>query len=194
MIRINLLPAEEKSARKSITLKRPTGMLLPLVLLGTGVTAVVASVVHQQAQLQSLSKDLHSVEAEISRLAPEVALVERLGKERAELDLRLSVIDQLSEKRFYAVRLMDELDRAIPDYLWLTAAVQTGPEQMRVEGVTFSNLIIADYMTRLDRSPYFANVDLGQAERGVIDERDVVKFQLTTDLTPTAPRAPAGDQ
>ncbi len=194
MIRINLLPAEEKAARKSITLKRPTGVLAPLLLLGIGVTVVVASVVQQQAQVRSLEHDLRAVESEISRLAPEVALVERLGKERAELDLRLSVIDRLSEKRFDAVRLVDELDRAVPDYLWITAAVQTGPDQMNVEGVTFSNLIIADYMTRLDRSPYFANVDLGVAERGSIDERDVVKFKLSMNLTPTAQPAPTGDQ
>ena len=194
MIRINLLPPEEKQARKSLAIKRPTGLLLPLLVLGVSVTVVVASVVHQQTQLQSLGRDLRSVEQEITRLAPEVALVERLGKERAELDLRLSVIDQLSEKRFDAVRLIDVLDRAVPDYLWLTAAIQTGPDEMKVEGVTFSNLIIADYMTRLDRSAYFANVDLGVAERGLIDERDVVKFKLTMDLTPTAQPAPTGDQ
>jgi Tfp pilus assembly protein PilN len=194
MIRINLLPPEEKQARKSLAIKRPTGLLVPLVVLGASVGVVVASVVHQQALLQSLGRDLRAVEGEIARLEPEVRLVERLGKERAELDLRLSVIDQLSEKRFDAVRLIDELDRAVPEYLWLTGAVQTGPDKMNVEGVTFSNLIIADYMTRLDRSAYFANVDLGVAERGLIDERDVVKFKLTMDLTPTAPPAPSGDR
>jgi len=194
MIRINLLPHEEKQARKSFAFKRPSGMLVPLALLGSGVTVVVACVVHQQAQVQSLSHDLKHVESEITRLAPEVALVDRLSKERAELDLRLSVIDQLSEKRFYAVRLMDELDKAVPDYLWLTSAQQTGPDQLAIEGVTFSNLIIADYMTRLDRSPYFAGIDLTQAERGVIEERDVVKFKLTSKLTPADATPPAGDQ
>ncbi len=144
--------------------------------------------------MQSLGRVLKAVEGEISRLAPEVALVERLGKERAELDLRLSVIDRLSEKRFEAVRLVDELDRAVPEYLWLPGAVQTGSDKMNVEGVTFSNLIIAAYRTRLDRSAYFANVDLGVAERGVIEERDVVKFKLTMDLPPPAQPAPAGDQ
>ena len=194
MIRINLLPQEEKQARKSFAFKRPSGMLLPMALMGLGVTVVVACVVHQQAQVQSLTRDLRNVEAEISRLAPEVALVDRLSKERAELDLRLSVIDQLSEKRFYAVRLLDELDKAVPEYLWLTSAQQTGDTEMSLEGVTFSNLIIADYMTRLDRSPYFADVDLTQAERGIIEERDVVKFKLTSKLTPAAAEPPAGDQ
>ncbi|MGH7278873.1 MAG: PilN domain-containing protein, partial [Candidatus Rokuibacteriota bacterium] len=86
------------------------------------------------------------------------------AKERAELDLRLSVIDQLSHMRFNAVRLVDELDRAVPEYLWLTGALMTGPTSMNIEGVTFSNLIVADYMTRLERSPYFANVNMTIAE------------------------------
>ncbi len=193
MIRINLLPAEEKTTRRSIQIKRPTGLLLPLVVLFLGVSAVVATVVQQQAQVQSLLKDLKACEEEISQLAPEVALVERLAKERSELDLRLSIIDQLSHMRFHAVRLVDELDRAVPDYLWLTGALQTGPTSMNVEGVTFSNLIVADFMTRLDRSPYFANVNMAIAERGSISERDVTQFQLSMDLTPTAEPAPTGD-
>lgn len=193
MIRINLLPAEEKVSRPTISVKRPTGVLLPLVILAASVTLVVAAVVHQQAQVQSLLGDLQTVEEEIERLAPEVALVERLAKERSELDLRMSVIDQLSGRRFHSVRLVDELDRAIPEYLWLTNANQLGPTEMTFEGVTFSNLIVADFMTRLDRSPYFANVELRVAERGVIEERPVTQFQMSANLTPTARPQPAGD-
>jgi type IV pilus assembly protein PilN len=193
MIRINLLPAEEKVNRSTISVKRPTGILLPLVILAASVTLVVAAVVQQQAQVQSLLGDLQTVEGEIERLAPEVALVERLAKERSELDLRMSVIDQLSGRRFHSVRLVDELDRAIPEYLWLTNANQLGPTEMSFEGVTFSNLIVADFMTRLDRSPYFANVELRVAERGVIEERPVTQFQMSANLTPTARPQPAGD-
>lgn len=193
MIRINLLPAEEKSTRRSIQIKRPSGILFPLILLFGGVSVVVATVVQQQAQVQSLLKDLKACEQEIAELAPEVALVERLGKERSELDLRLSIIDQLSHMRFHAVRLMDDLDRAVPDYLWLVKATQTGGTTMNLEGVTFSNLIVADFMTRLERSPHFANVNMSIAERGNISERDVTKFQVSMNLTPTAEPAPTGD-
>jgi len=193
MIHINLLPAEDKVSRRSIQIRRPTGILFPLVVLLAGVTVVVGAVVQQQAEVQSLLKDLKACEEEIATLAPEVALVERLAKERADLDLRLSIIDQLSHERFNAVRLVDELDRAVPDYLWLTGALMTGATSMSVEGVTFSNLIVADYMTRLERSPYFANVNMTIAERGSISERDVTQFSLTMDLTPTAEIAPSGD-
>lgn len=193
MIRINLLPPEEKVNRKSFNIKRPTGVLLPLLLLVGGVTMVVAAVVQQQAQVQSLRQDLATVETEINKLAPEVALVERLAKERAELDLRLSIIDRLSSQRFHSVRMVDELDRAISDYLWITSVIQIGQTRMNVEGATFSNLIVADFMTRLDRSAYFANVEMTSAERGDINDRPVTRFQLTMDLTPTAEPRPAGD-
>ena len=154
---------------------------------------VVAAVVQQQAQVQSLLQDLTTVEAQIDELKPEVALVERLAKERAELDQRLSIIDQLSSQRFHSVRMVDELDRAISDYLWITSVVQMGPTKMNIEGATFSNLIVADFMTRLDRSAYFANVEMTSAERGDINDRPVTRFQLTMDLTPTAEPRPVGD-
>ena len=50
--------------------------------------------------------------------------------------------------------------------------------------MTFSNLIIADLMIRLDRSPLFSNVALAIASRGIIEERDVVQFKLTMIVTP----------
>ncbi len=193
MIRINLLPPEEQVASRQIHIRKPSGLLIPVVVLAAATTLVVAAVVQQQAQVQSLLTDLQEVESEIVSLAPEVALVERLAKERAELDLRLSIIDDLSGTRFDAVRLVDELDRSISDYLWVVSALQSSPNSMNIEGVTFSNLIVADFMTRLDRSAYFAKVNLTVAERGLIDERPVTKFQISMDLTPTAQMAPAGD-
>ena len=75
MIRINLLPQEEQVIRTaSIHVRRPSGILLPLIVLAGAVTLVVAAVVHQQAQVQSLSKDLHDVEDEIVSRAAWTAL------------------------------------------------------------------------------------------------------------------------
>jgi Tfp pilus assembly protein PilN len=186
MIRINLMPFEERSvkarkpqaARKSIA-----GLLLPLAIVAGVLVLIVGTVVQQQAQVHLLASEVTRVEAESRALQPQIAMVERLAHERADLDLRLSLIDQLSRGRFDAVRMMDELDRAVPDHMWLTGLVPSG-DQVSLEGVTFSNLIIADLMIRLDRSPMFSNVTLGNATHGVIDEHDVVQFKLTMNVTP----------
>jgi Tfp pilus assembly protein PilN len=194
MIRINLMPIEERTHKvrkvKAGGAKASAGgLLLPLAILAGVVVLIVGVAVHQQTQVHMLAAEVAQVEKDSRALAPQIALVERLSRERTDLDLRLSLIDRLSRGRFDSVRLMDELDRAVPDHMWLASMITNGNDGITLEGVTFSNLIIADLMIRLDRSPLFANVALGQASRGIIDEREVVQFQLTMNVTPaeTAP-------
>jgi Tfp pilus assembly protein PilN len=191
VIRINLMPLEERG-QKARRVKKSTsggtgrgamGLLLPLAIIGGVLVAIVGTIVQQQAQIHMLGNEVARVERESRELAPQIAMVERLSRERADLDLRLSLIDQLSRGRFDSVRLVDELDRAVPDHMWLSSAIG-GADQITLEGVTFSNLIIADLMIRLDRSPLFSNVALANASRGIIDQHDVVSFKLTMNLTP----------
>lgn len=189
MIRINLMPFEERSqkarrpqaARKSVGIG---GVLLPLAIVAGTLVLIVGTIVQQQAQVHLLSSEVARVERESQALAPQIAMVERLAHERADLDLRLSLIDQLSRGRFDSVKMVDELDRSVPDHMWLTAFVPGGADQVSLEGVTFSNLIIADLMIRLDRSPLFSNIALSSATHGVIDDHDVVQFKLTMNVTP----------
>jgi Tfp pilus assembly protein PilN len=82
---------------------------------------------------------------------------------------------------------MDEMARCVPDHLWLTNAQQDAGSTLSLEGVTFSNLVVSDFMSRLERSPLFAAVELDVAERGAVGERDVVKFRVTCQVTPDEP-------
>ncbi|MEO6463116.1 MAG: PilN domain-containing protein [Candidatus Eisenbacteria bacterium] len=191
MIRINLMPLEErgqkvrrvKKSKSGGGSRSPMGLLLPLAIVAGVLVAITGTIVQQQATIHQLVADVARVEKDSRALAPQIAMVERLSRERAELDLRLSLIDQLSRGRFDAVRLVDELDRAVPDHMWIQSALGGG-DQMTLEGTTFSNLIIADLMIRLDRSPLFSNVALANASRGLIEQHDVVSFKLTMNLTP----------
>jgi type IV pilus assembly protein PilN len=191
MIRINLMPVEERGQKvrrvktgATRSAGRPTGLLLPAAVVAAVLVLIAGVAVQQQAQLHMLASEVARVEQESRALAPQIAMVERLSRERSDLDLRLSLIEKLAQGRFESVRLMDELDRAVPEHMWLTSMVTNGATQVTLEGVTFSNLIIADLMIRLDRSPLFSDVALGNASRGVIDERDVVQFKLTMNVTP----------
>ena len=82
---------------------------------------------------------------------------------------------------------MDELARCIPDHLWLISASEETANTLNVEGVTFSNLVVSDFMSSLERSPLFANVNLEVAERGEVSERRVVKFRISCQVTPNEP-------
>jgi type IV pilus assembly protein PilN len=184
MIRINLLPREEKARRKSSASMsiNPGDMALPAMVLGIAILVVAVMVFHQSGRASSLQKSIALVEAQSRELAPQIERVNQLARERAELDLRLGIIAKLQQGRTQSVALMDELAKCVPDHLWLTSATQDGSGLLNLDGMTFSNLVVSDFMSRLERSPSFGDVQLGVAERGQIEGKDVVRFHLTCQV------------
>jgi len=187
MIRVNLLPREERTAQHAPVQFRAGDYVLPAALLVASVAGVAGITVAQRMAATSVARSIAEVDAQSRALAPQIERVNRLAQEKAELDLRLGVINRLEQGRTLSVRLMDELARAVPDHMWLTAATQDQPGLLAIEGLTFSNLVVSDFMSRLERSPLFAAVNLEVAERGDVEERGVVKFRLTCQLTPDEP-------
>jgi type IV pilus assembly protein PilN len=181
MIRINLLPRDEKAKRSaSPQFTFSAGELVwPVVVIGIAILVVAVSVMQQSMQISSLQKSIAQVEAQSRALAPQIERVNQLARERAELDLRLGIIAKLEKGRTQSVQVMDELARCIPDHLWLTAAQEDGSGRLNVEGVTFSNLVVSDFMSRLERSGRFGDVQLNIAESGSMDNRQVVKFRVS---------------
>jgi Tfp pilus assembly protein PilN len=94
------------------------------------------------------------------------------------------VISGLDKQRLTRVKLVDEVSKCVPEHLWLSQFEEVpGANRVQVEGVTFSNLIVADFMSRLEASPLYEGVDLVIAEKGTIDQRNVVKFKVTASMS-----------
>jgi type IV pilus assembly protein PilN len=184
MIRINLLPREERVASPKLTLPKFGGTLLPIGILGGVVVLVGLFAGLERAKVAALRKDVVQLRDEVRAIQPQVDRVKKLTAQREDLERRLDIIRQLDEGRFVSVRMMDNMSREVPKYLWLTSVRQDGPTSVTIKGITFSNLIVADFMMGLERSPIFANVDLVQTNRGKINDRDVMEFAITARLTP----------
>jgi len=142
--------------------------------------------VYQGQKIADLEQVIQEEEAESRRLAPEIAKIKRLNEQRQELNERLDAITRLDRDRYFRVHLLDELNRSIPEHMWLTRFEDVGGDRYAVEGVTFSNFLVSDFLQNLTQSPYFAAVDLLVAERGLIGDVKVVKFKAQT----TAVRTP----
>lgn len=184
MIRINLLPKEEKVQRRVAVDFHPGDVVAPLVILATAGLVILGATLSQGAKIGSFQKLIAEIDAESRAIAPQIEKVNRLAQERAELDLRLGIISKLEKGRTQSVRLMDELARCVPDHLWLTLAQQDAGSKLSLEGVTYSNLVVSDFMSRLERSTLFSSVELGVAEKGQVANKDVVKFKITCQITP----------
>jgi type IV pilus assembly protein PilN len=185
MIRVNLLPREEKAQRKAVSIDFKMGdMVLPGAVLGLAGLVIAGTVMSQRSQINGLQSSISQVDNEARALAPQIARVNQLAQERAELDLRMGIINRLEKGRTQSVRLMDELAKCVPDHLWLSGATQEASGSLALEGVTYSNLVVSDFMSRLERSPMFANAELEVAEKGNVTDKTVVKFRLTCQVTP----------
>jgi type IV pilus assembly protein PilN len=187
MIRVNLLPREEKAKRKSAAAPvdlKIGDMVLPAVIMGAAALIIIGSTMSQRARQAGLEKSIQQVDSESRALAPQIARVNQLAQERAELDLRMGIISKLEKGRTQSVRLMDELARCVPDHLWLTGVSQDAGNHLHLEGVTYSNLVVSDFMSRIERSPMFSNVELAVAERGQVTDKSVVKFSVSCTVNP----------
>jgi len=182
MIRINLLPRDERQVRRSIVMPK-FGALLPVLVLLLVAALFTAFSVVQAMQVGRLKADIARAEQEAEKLRPQIQTIQELTQKREELTRRLNVITNLDKTRLWRVKLVDELSRCIPEHLWLVSYEETGPDKVNIEGVTFSNLLVADFMSRLEASPLYGDVDLQVAEKGTIDQRNVVKFKITAAMT-----------
>lgn len=189
MIRINLLPQEERAQKRKLAL--PGMMTIAPIAAGVlFVGAIVAVTAMERAKISGLKKDIARAEEEARRLKPQIEKVNELTRRREELNTRLQLIQDLDKGRFESVRLMDEIARDLPGYLWLTAIKDQAGQKVTLEGVTFSNLVVADLMSRLDQSALFQNIDLVVTQKGSIESRPVTKFTVTAEITPGAGAAP----
>ena len=184
MIRINLLPSDERSSRRKISLPTISGGAVLWVSLGIFVYAgAVAGIwVLQSHKITDYETKIQALKEESERLAPQLARIRKLQAEREEVNKRLAIIAALDKDRYRRVRMMNDLAGTLPDNCWITEVSETAGSKLTIEGVTFSNFIIADLMTSLERSGRFAEVALVRAQEGEIESVRVVKFDLNAKL------------
>lgn len=185
MIRINLLPSDARKQRRKISLPSISGGALVWVLVAVGVYAgVVLSISALQARkLNNLETKITEAKEESRRLAPQLAKIRKLTREREEVNKRLGIIATLDRDRYLRTKLMNDVSLSLPRNMWLTEVVEQGGTQMTVEGITFSNFTVADFMNNLEKKEMFSNLSLKVAEEGEMDGHRVVQFTLNSKLS-----------
>ncbi len=164
MIRINLLPPEiaEKKKQKSQTQLIIAGVVLILVIL-------IGVIVKQSRRLSVVEKEFNEVNIALQKESETVAKVQLLQQKKADLDKRMSVIKKLVKGQFFWVEILDEISQRLPQNVWLGSftSSDSGVEKiLTFSGIAFDNFAIADFITSLDNSHYFGEVELSYIEEG----------------------------
>jgi type IV pilus assembly protein PilN len=184
MIKINLLPSEERSSRRKISLPTVSGGAILWVSLALMVYAgAVGGIwVLQSRKITDYETRILALKEESARLAPQLAKIRKLTAEREEVNKRLGIIASLDKDRYLHVRMMNDLAVQVPDNCWIEEVNENGGTSVTIQGITFSNFIIADLMTSLERSGRFTDIALVKAQEGDIDDVRVVKFEVSGKL------------
>jgi len=157
MIKINLLPARAAKKKENIRQQVSIGALtlvFALIAMGWSQIALIRKIGNTEEAIVSINKELESLKA----VADEI---KKLKDIKAVFAKKFNIIKSLRENKAGPVHLMDDLSKSNPGFLWLTSFAQREKVgDIEIKGKAFSNEAIAQFMDNLEKSPYFANVNL----------------------------------
>ncbi|HXH23821.1 MAG TPA: PilN domain-containing protein, partial [Vicinamibacterales bacterium] len=149
MIRINLLGVERQKARKApafdIGQRVTLACSLILVAAALGIGWWYWSLNEQSERLDA---DIAAARQEAARLQSLLEEVKRFEAQRAQLQQRVTLIEQLRRGQSIPVQLLDHVSRSVPDMLWLTELRQEGAE-VTIEGRSTTLIGVSDFIGNL---------------------------------------------
>ena len=194
MIRINLLAVDRERTKR-------TGALIPaahrvtiaatLIVLATflGVGWWFLSLRQTSSRLDA---DIAKGEVETQQLRSVLAQVQKFESRKAQLQQRVTLIEELRRGQNGPVHLLDEISKAIPDRLWLNEMTQKG-DVFVITGMTTSLTGLSDFVANLENSTWFKKpVDIVDSQvTNDAKNGDIYKFSIkATFNNPEAPAPP----
>ncbi len=203
-IEINLLPRELRKRRPGISFDKSLTLIAGLAVVL--VVAFVGVNVFQSMKLKALNNKIAQAQRRADELRKNIELVDALTDVKDKVLQRMSAIEALDRNRAVWVRVLEDLTRRVPDYLWLSLLEEEEPQSTAVpgsgvdstivlsqppspakkrvtmEGYSYSLNSLASFLIELIGSPYFKNMELQYVKRAEVEERKTFTFQLVGDL------------
>ena len=195
MIRINL--ATER-ARPKVKRRVAVGgavflvFVLIAIVAGVGVLAVHGYMIGQT--IERLQADKANFEAQRAELAKVEKEIKEFEEKKALLEGRIKVIETLKTNQTGPVRMLEAIGDtvSITETLWLTNMTEKAGGEVEMKGNAGSVEAVATFITNLNRSSYFKNVEIKEAvqkqARGT-DAGAPTNFDFTLSVTFALPQA-----
>ena len=180
MIRINLAPGTERAAKAKSKAgpAMPAGALqsyLLLALFAGGALVLCAGAWWLQSnKLKDLQTRITADEKRQRDLQAIKLQVDQFQQRKAILENKVLVIEQLRLAQKSPVHMLDEISKALLDFVWLTGMDEI-KGALRVQGQSNSLAAVADFISGLQRSGWFPQVDLGSSQEAL----NIVNFTVT---------------
>src|SRR5471032_2841614 len=159
MIRINLLTVERAAKKKAggmsgagqkMTAACGLILLLTLAFVGWRYWSL-------NRQSTTMDAELSAAEQEKIRINSIIQQVQQFDQRKAQLQQRVTLIEELRKGQSGPVHMLDQISRAVPSMLWLTELKQDvkAPNEVTIEGRCTSQTSVSDFVSNLEASGYF---------------------------------------
>lgn len=204
MIRINLLESERAASSKpkaaaaggAATGGGGSGIGPYVPLLGGLIVAGLGCgyfFMALTAEINDTNARIVTAKAEVAKLQLEKAKKEELERKRKSFQDQVNLIERLKAEQGGPVRMLDEIQKALPDFVWLTKMDQAGAT-LKITGEASNNNAIADFLNNLQRAGdgcdpgsvegklrcWFPEANLDGYRESMIGTQPVVQFNFTT--------------
>jgi type IV pilus assembly protein PilN len=201
MIRINLLAVERKPVKRAVMFQ--AGQKITAAC--TAILIVAALFVgwrywSLQQQSVALDKDISAAQQETTRLHAVILQVQQFEQQRAQLQQRVVLIEQLRKSQTGPVHMLDQISLSLPQMLWLTQLKQDA-ESVLIEGRTTMQTGVSDFVANLEASGYFKkSIDIvnTQTEEMSTPPGELIRFGIRAqfqqpDAVSSAPAKPPSE-
>ena len=182
MIRINLLqerkapaPGKTKSAGPSVPGAFQAYALLALFAGG----AFFVSAAWWWIQSSKIKELDRLIAADTKRQQDLLAIKKQVDEFQAKktlLENKVTLIETLRIEQKGPVHMLDEISKALPDFVWLTAMDQNATGALKFKGEANGLTAVADFISALQRSGWFPSADLGMSVASAKD--NIVTFEV----------------
>jgi type IV pilus assembly protein PilN len=197
MIRINLLAVDRGAGKKKaaagagVTTAQRVTIAAALILLST-VMSVGWWYWSLHTESRQLDEDIARAEVEAQQLRSVLAQVQKYETEKARLQQRVTLIEQLRRGQTGPVHILDEVSKALPERMWLITMGQQNKD-FTIEGRTTSLSTLSDFVANLEGSAWFTKpVEILDTQVDQTPAGDMVRFTVrATTQSPEVAVVPA---
>jgi type IV pilus assembly protein PilN len=184
MIRINLLAVDRGVGKKKaaaatpgVTSAQRLAVAAALILLTT-VVYIGYTFWSLHTGSRQLDEDIARAEVEAQQLRSVLAQVQKYETEKARLQQRVTLIEQLRRGQTGPVHILDEVSKSLPDRLWLVSMGQRDKE-FTIDGRTTSLSVLSDFVASLESSSWFTKpVEIVDTAVDQTPAGDMVRFTV----------------
>ena len=193
MIRINLLAVDRDRTKKPrvvisaahrVTIAASLMLVATVLGLGWWFWAL-------RSQSARIDESIARAEMETQQLRTVLAQVQAFEARKAQLQQRVTLIEQLRKGQAAPVRVLDQISRSLPDRLWLADMSQTGSD-FTLTGFATTMTALSDFVAAIESTKWFRKPVEIIDSQVTSDPKtgDLVKFAVrATFYDPDAPNA-----